>query len=162
MERTMPNVYRQRLSKRKATTSSLHSHAPSKQLHRKAEIWKKKVADFIVLDDQQLSVVDKVGFWCLTEHLEPRYMLPNQNFISRTAIPNKYKQACTFISKCLANVAMANFTNDIWSLDLESNGITKSQSTVDSWKFYFAEGHVASSLMSHTKQYLPLEQQEKC
>lgn len=122
----------------------------------------KKVTDFIVLDDQPLSVVDKVGFWCLTEHLEPRYMLPNQNFISRTAIPNKYKQACTLISKCLENVAMANFTNDIWSLDLESNGITKSESTVDSWKFYFAESHVASSLMAHTKQYLPLELQERC
>ena len=84
----------------------------------KAKLITDKVAKFIVLDDQPLSVVENVGFRRLMEHLEPRYMLPNRHFISETAIPNKYKQVSEFILKCLENVAVISFTTDIWSSDV--------------------------------------------
>jgi len=43
-------------------------------------------------------------------------MMPNLH--SDMAVPNKYKQGCELIKKCLENVAMISFTTDIWSLDM--------------------------------------------
>ncbi|KAF7652659.1 hypothetical protein LDENG_00093010, partial [Lucifuga dentata] len=77
----------------------------------------KKVVEFVVLDDQPLSVVENVGFRPLIEHLEPRYTLPTQHFISKTAIPSN-KQVCKFILKHLENIAMVSFTTNIWSSDV--------------------------------------------
>lgn len=35
-----------------------------------------KIAEFIALDDQPLTVIENVGFRRLMEHLEPHYVLP--------------------------------------------------------------------------------------
>lgn len=55
----------------------------------KAKLITEKVVDFVVLDDEALSIVENVGFCHLMKHLEPRYVLPYQHFISETAIPHK-------------------------------------------------------------------------
>ncbi len=84
----------------------------------KAKLITEKVTEFIVLDDQPLSVVENMRFQCLMEYLEPRHMMPNRHYISDTAVPNKYMQVCELILKCLENVAMISFTTDIWSSDV--------------------------------------------
>ncbi len=84
----------------------------------KAKLITEKVTEFIVLDDQPFSAVENMGFQRLIEYLEPRYMMPNRHYISNTAVPNKYKQVCEYISKCLENVAMISFTTYICSSDV--------------------------------------------
>lgn len=84
----------------------------------KAKLITEKVTEFIVLDDQPLSVVENVGFRRLMECLKPRYIMPSRYYISDTAVPSKYKQVCEFISKRLENAATISFTTDIWSSDV--------------------------------------------
>ncbi|XP_076828944.1 zinc finger BED domain-containing protein 4-like [Brachyhypopomus gauderio] len=84
----------------------------------KAKLITEKIVEFVVLDDQPLSVVENVGFQRLMEHLEPRYVLPNRQFISVQAVPDKYKQVCKFISECLQSVPSLSLTTDIWSSDV--------------------------------------------
>ncbi|KAI7792535.1 putative zinc finger BED domain-containing protein 4-like [Triplophysa rosa] len=73
----------------------------------KAKLITEKVTEFIVLDDQPLSVVENMGFQRLCRY-----------YISDTAVPSKYKQVCEFISKRLENVSTISFTTDIWSSDV--------------------------------------------
>lgn len=82
---------------------------------KKAKVITEKVIEFILLDDQPLSVVENVGFRRLVEHLEPRYQLPNRHFISDMAVPLKYKEVREFISKCLESTDTVSLTTDIWS-----------------------------------------------
>ncbi|XP_057192592.1 zinc finger BED domain-containing protein 4-like [Triplophysa rosa] len=76
-----------------------------------------KIIEFIVLDDQPLSVVENVGFCCLIEHLEPRYSLPGRKYISETALPELYETVREHISCQLKDVQTISFTTDIWSSD---------------------------------------------
>ncbi|XP_065109329.1 zinc finger BED domain-containing protein 4-like [Paramisgurnus dabryanus] len=55
----------------------------------KAKLITEKVTEFIVLDDQPLSVVENVGFRRLMECLEPRYIMPSRYYISDTAVPRE-------------------------------------------------------------------------
>ncbi|XP_023694530.2 zinc finger BED domain-containing protein 4-like isoform X1 [Paramormyrops kingsleyae] len=74
-----------------------------------------KVLEFIVLDDQPLSVVDNVGFRRLMEYLEPRYSLPSQKYISETALPEQYSRVMTLIEEQVKDAQSMSFTADIWS-----------------------------------------------
>ncbi|CAI5678562.1 zinc finger BED domain-containing protein 4-like [Oreochromis niloticus] len=84
----------------------------------RAKLITEKIVEFVVLDDQPLSVVENDGFRRLIEHLEPRYMLPNRHFISEEAIPGKYKQVRKFISESLEMIPTLSMTTDIWSSDV--------------------------------------------
>lgn len=77
-----------------------------------------KIVEFIVLDDQPLSVVENVGFHRLTEHLEPRYCLPGRKYISETALPKLYETVREHILCMLKDVHAISFTTDIWSSDV--------------------------------------------
>ncbi|KAL0181676.1 hypothetical protein M9458_024082, partial [Cirrhinus mrigala] len=48
---------------------------------KKALTLTEKICQFIVLDDQPLSVVSNIGFKRLIEHLEPRYVMPSRHYI---------------------------------------------------------------------------------
>lgn len=84
---------------------------------KKALAITEKIGQFIVLDDQPLSVVSNVGFKRLIEHLEPRYIMPSRHYIVDKTIPQMHKE----VQKCIAaHVEKANavsFTTDIWSSD---------------------------------------------
>ena len=84
---------------------------------KKAMAITEKIAQFIVLDDQPLSVVSNVGFKRLMEHLEPRYIIPSRHYIVDKTIPRMHEE----VKKCIAaHVEKANaisFTTDIWSSD---------------------------------------------
>ena len=77
-----------------------------------------KIVEFIVLDDQPLSVVENVGFRRLMEHLEPRYSLPGRKYISETALPKLYEAVGEHISCMLKDAHAISFTTDIWSSDV--------------------------------------------
>ena len=77
-----------------------------------------KIVEFIVLDDQPLSVVENVGFRRLMEHLEPRYSLPGRKYISETALPKLYEAVREHISCMLKDAHAISFTTDIWSSDV--------------------------------------------
>ncbi len=57
---------------------------------KKASAITEKIAQFIVLDDQPLSVVSNVGFKRLIEHLEPRYVIPSRHYIVNKTIPQMH------------------------------------------------------------------------
>ncbi|KAI2666682.1 Zinc finger BED domain-containing protein 4 [Labeo rohita] len=76
-----------------------------------------RIIEFIVLDDQPLSVVENVGFRRLIEHLGPRYSLPGRKYISETALPKLYETVREHISCKLKDVRTISFTTDIWSCD---------------------------------------------
>ncbi|KAI7814064.1 putative zinc finger BED domain-containing protein 4-like [Triplophysa rosa] len=77
-----------------------------------------KVVEFIVLDNQPLSVVENVGFRRLMEHLEPRYSLPSRKYISETALPELYSRVSSHVADQLKDVKSLSFTTDIWSSDV--------------------------------------------
>ncbi|KAI2649262.1 Zinc finger BED domain-containing protein 4 [Labeo rohita] len=74
-----------------------------------------RIIEFIVLDDQPLSVVENVGFRRLIEHLEPRYSLPGHKYISETALPKLYETVREHISCKLKDLRLdpAVFTNAV-------------------------------------------------
>lgn len=74
--------------------------------------------EFIVLDDQPLSVVENVGFRRLMEHLEPRYNLPSRKYISETALPELYSRVTSHVGDQLKDVQSLSFTMDIWCSDV--------------------------------------------
>lgn len=51
-----------------------------------------RIAAFIALDDQPLSVVDNGGFRDLMEYIEPRYDIPSRHYMCDTAIPALHKK----------------------------------------------------------------------
>ncbi|KAF3840379.1 hypothetical protein F7725_019096 [Dissostichus mawsoni] len=56
-----------------------------------------KIAEFIAMDDQPLSVVENVGFRRLMEHLEPRYELPSRHYFTEKALPSF---TTSFVATC--------------------------------------------------------------
>uniref|UniRef100_A0A1A8MBN7 Zinc finger, BED domain containing 4 n=2 Tax=Nothobranchius pienaari TaxID=704102 RepID=A0A1A8MBN7_9TELE len=77
-----------------------------------------KIAEFIALDDQPLSVVSNVGFRCLMEHLEPRYELPSRSYFTDTALPSIHNKLRDHLLVMLSKVSAFGFTTDIWSSSL--------------------------------------------
>lgn len=77
-----------------------------------------KLLNFIVLDDQPLSVVENEGFRSLIEHLQPRYSLPSRRYLSETALPELYNRVSTKLAEKLKRVPALSFTTDIWTSDV--------------------------------------------
>ncbi|XP_070397996.1 zinc finger BED domain-containing protein 4-like [Nothobranchius furzeri] len=77
-----------------------------------------KLLNFIVLDDQPLSVVENEGFRSLNEHLEPRYSLPSRTYLSGTALPELYNRVSAKLAGKLKGVPALSFTADIWTSDV--------------------------------------------
>ncbi|XP_076844397.1 zinc finger BED domain-containing protein 4-like [Brachyhypopomus gauderio] len=84
----------------------------------KAKEITEKVLNFIVLDDQPLSVVENEGFRSLIEYLQPRYSLPSRRYLSETALPELYNQVSTKLADKLKAVPNLSFTTDIWTSDV--------------------------------------------
>ncbi|KAG9261302.1 zinc finger BED domain-containing protein 4-like [Astyanax mexicanus] len=84
----------------------------------KAKEITEKVLNFIVLDDQPLSVVENEGFRSLMEYLQPRYSLPSRRYLSETALPELYNQVSTKLADKLKGVPNLSFTTDIWTSDV--------------------------------------------
>ncbi|KAL3067486.1 hypothetical protein OYC64_017252 [Pagothenia borchgrevinki] len=74
-----------------------------------------KIAEFIALDDQPLSVVENVGFRRLMEHLEPRYELPSRHYFTEKALPALHNKLRGHLQALLTDVPSFGFTTDIWS-----------------------------------------------
>ncbi|KAK0154005.1 Zinc finger BED domain-containing protein 4 [Merluccius polli] len=77
-----------------------------------------KLLNFIVLDDQPLSVVENEGFRSLVEHLQPRYNLPSRKYLSETALPELYHRVSGKLADKLRGVTSLSFTTDIWTSDV--------------------------------------------
>lgn len=114
-----------------------------------------KLLNFIVLDDQPLSVVENVGFRDLMEHLQPRYNLPSRKYLSETALPELYNQVSTKLAAELKGVADLSFTTDIWSSDVSPMSlISLTVHWVDSASYALQSAvlHVKKCRGSHNRQ----------
>ena len=77
-----------------------------------------KLLNFIVLDDQPLSVVENVGLHSLIEHLQPRYSLPSRRYLLETALPELYNRLSNKLAENLKGAPALSFTTDIWTSDV--------------------------------------------
>ena len=71
--------------------------------HSKSKVNSQQL-NFIVLDDQPLSVVENVGFRSLIEHLQPWCSLPSRGHLLETALPELYNQVSTKLAEKLKAV----------------------------------------------------------
>lgn len=75
------------------------------------------IAEEIILDDEPLSLVSKVGFRRTIQHLEPRYNMPSRHYILEKTIPQIHKDVRDNIAKQVESTNALSFTTDIWSCD---------------------------------------------
>ncbi|XP_035992599.1 zinc finger BED domain-containing protein 4 [Fundulus heteroclitus] len=73
------------------------------------------IAEEIILDDEPLSLVSKVGFRRTIQHLEPRYSMPSRHYILEKTIPQIHKDVRSYIEKQVETATALSFTTDIWS-----------------------------------------------
>ncbi|KAL2083380.1 hypothetical protein ACEWY4_021153 [Coilia grayii] len=71
----------------------------------------------MILDDEPLSLVSKVGFRRTIQHLEPRYNMPSRHYILEKAIPQIHKDVRDDIAKQVESTNALSFTTDMWSCD---------------------------------------------
>ncbi len=115
-----------------------------------------KVLEFIVLDDQPLSVVENTGFRRLMDHLEPRYSLPSRTYISETALPELYSRVSSHVADQLKDVQSFSFTTDIWSSDVCPMSLLSLTAhwLNDSYDLQSAVLHVKEMRGSHTSRVI--------
>lgn len=75
------------------------------------------IAEEIILDDEPLSLVSKVGFRRTIQHLEPRYNMPSRHYILENTMPQIHKDVRDNIGKQVESANALSFTTDIWSCD---------------------------------------------
>lgn len=75
----------------------------------------KKIAEFIVLDQQPISVVDDTGFIQLLKHLSPKFKCPGRRYFSDVIIPKMYDDVKTKIGQMFDSIDYMAFTCDIWT-----------------------------------------------
>lgn len=74
------------------------------------------VTQFIVLDDQPLSIVDNVGFWRLMNLLEPKYEIPSHRHVTDVMLPQLHNKVKKHITNMLQeDIKAISFTTNIWS-----------------------------------------------
>lgn len=112
------------IAAKEAATTTLKQPTLSETLKRKEKLPENcerakkitaKIAEFIALDDQPLSVTENVGFRRLIEHLEPRYQLPSRHYFTEKALPALHTKLRGHLQAMLTGVPSLSFTTDIWS-----------------------------------------------
>uniref|UniRef100_A0A8C5PW74 BED-type domain-containing protein n=1 Tax=Leptobrachium leishanense TaxID=445787 RepID=A0A8C5PW74_9ANUR len=76
------------------------------------------LTQFIVLDDQPLSVVDNLGFRRLLNLLEPKYEIPSRRYVTDVILPQIHDTVKKHIKTMLQDdidIKWFSFTTDIWS-----------------------------------------------
>ena len=83
----------------------------------KAQAITRVIAEEIILDDEPISLVSKVGFRRTIGHLEPRYNMPSRHYILEKTIPQIHQDVRDYIAKEIDSASALSFTTDIWSCD---------------------------------------------
>lgn len=73
------------------------------------------LTQFIILDDQPLSVVDNVGSCRLFNVLEPKYEIPSRRYVTEVILPQIHNAVKKHITSLLHDIKTISFTTDIWS-----------------------------------------------
>ncbi|XP_005095893.1 zinc finger BED domain-containing protein 1-like [Aplysia californica] len=73
------------------------------------------VAQFVVLDMQPFTVVEDRGFHTLMNAMDPRYSLPSRRELTRTLIPNLYREEYANLQKELNDAEFITLTTDDWT-----------------------------------------------
>ncbi|XP_073689131.1 E3 SUMO-protein ligase ZBED1-like [Garra rufa] len=85
---------------------------------KKSKRWKditNAITFHLAKDMVPLNTVEKIGFKEMIKVLDPRYVLPSQNYFSRTAIPNLYQKHRAKVEADLATIRHFSATTDLWS-----------------------------------------------
>jgi len=74
-----------------------------------------KIAKFICLDQQPLSVVENKGFLDLLKHLAPKFKCPSRHYFTSNVIPKMYERAKVCIDNLLKDQEYLSFTCGFWT-----------------------------------------------
>ncbi|CAH0698531.1 unnamed protein product [Spodoptera exigua] len=75
------------------------------------------IGEMIALDNEPLSIVDRVGFNRLMQKAVPRYKLPSRTYMTEKIIPDIYDRIIKKIMEKILNAAAVSITSDIWTCD---------------------------------------------
>jgi len=81
------------------------------------------IAEMIAVDDQPFSVVCDDGFRRLVHALEPRYTLPSDTYMRKTAVPELYKLVRDTVHKVVSKVESMSLTTDTWTTSMCSESL---------------------------------------
>lgn len=75
------------------------------------------IGEMISLDNEPLSIVDRVGFNRLMQKALLRYKLHSRTYMTKKIILDKYERITKKIMENILNAAVVSITSDIWTCD---------------------------------------------
>ncbi|XP_047146507.1 zinc finger BED domain-containing protein 4-like [Hydra vulgaris] len=74
----------------------------------------------IALDNEPLSLVERVGFNKLMEKAVPQYKLPCRPYMTKKVIPDIYNRICTKIKASILQATAVSVASDMWTCQQNS------------------------------------------
>lgn len=75
------------------------------------------IGEMIALDNEPLSMVDRVGFNRLMHKAVPRYKIPSRTFMTENIVPDIYDRIIKKMMENISKAAVVSVTSDIWTCD---------------------------------------------
>lgn len=69
----------------------------------------------IALDNEPLSLVERIGFKRLMEKAVPQYKIPGRTYMTEKIIPDIYNRICSKIEASISRATTISVTSDIWT-----------------------------------------------
>ena len=81
----------------------------------KAKKYHYLIAEMIALDNEPLSMVERVGFKRLLQQTLPRYELPSRTYMTNKIVPDIYNRIVKKIKTGISSAVAVSVTSDIWT-----------------------------------------------
>ncbi|XP_018574457.1 zinc finger BED domain-containing protein 4-like [Anoplophora glabripennis] len=81
----------------------------------KAKKYNYLIAEVIALDNELLSIVERVGFKRLLQQALPRYEMPSRTYITQKIVPDIYNKIFEKIKTSISNAVAVSVTSDMWT-----------------------------------------------
>ncbi|XP_054744485.1 zinc finger BED domain-containing protein 4-like [Anastrepha obliqua] len=73
------------------------------------------IGEMIALDNEPLSLVERVGFQRLMANALPHYKVPGRTYMTEKIVPDIYNRICAKIEASISQAAALSVTSDIWA-----------------------------------------------
>ncbi|KAF2897618.1 hypothetical protein ILUMI_08558 [Ignelater luminosus] len=73
------------------------------------------IGEMIALDNEPLSLVERVGFQRLMANALPHYKVPGRTYMTEKIVPDIYNRICAKIEASISQAAALSVTSDIWT-----------------------------------------------
>lgn len=73
------------------------------------------IGEMIALDNEPLSLVERVGFQRLMANALPHYKVPGRTYMTEKIVPDIYNRICAKIEASISQAAALSVTSDVWT-----------------------------------------------